>query len=142
MQATPDTAAASGHERRQRMTVDEQLTISVDRVAGTVVVTLTGEMDLAVEEQIRDAVAAAVFHRDRSDACRRQRDQVPRCVRCAQPPPGPPDSRGSRTFLHPRNVFPGSGLSNPFVVRSGRMVRRQPFRDRCRLTSASLATIG
>ncbi len=60
MQATPDTAAASGHERRQRMTVDEQLTISVDRVANTVVVTLTGEMDLAVEERIRDAIAAAV----------------------------------------------------------------------------------
>jgi hypothetical protein len=42
-------SGASGHERRQRMTVDEQLTISVDRVADTVVVTLTGEMDLAIE---------------------------------------------------------------------------------------------
>jgi anti-anti-sigma factor len=42
------------------MTVDEQLTISVDRVADTVVVTVTGEMDLAVEERIREAVVAAV----------------------------------------------------------------------------------
>ena len=60
MQATLDPAAASGFERHQRITVDEHLTISVHRVADTVVITLTGEMDLAVEERIRDAVAAAV----------------------------------------------------------------------------------
>ncbi len=41
------------------MTVDEQLTISVARVADTVVVKLTGEMDLAVEEQIRNTIATA-----------------------------------------------------------------------------------
>jgi anti-anti-sigma factor len=60
MQDMPDIAAASGHERRHRIKVDEQLTISVDRVAGVVVVTLTGEMDLAVEERIRGAVATAI----------------------------------------------------------------------------------